>query len=205
MTLPPQLPPQLPPAALDDANPYARAGTAAHAERNLIIAPPVVDLPHRCIFCNEPDAKRLTMKYSWHHPALYLLILAGILIYAIVALIIQKKATVRMSLCALHAARRQRKMLIFWLVPLIMIGVIIAGPVLENARMIGKDMSIPFILFGILGLIIALVVAGMSGRLLKPKFIDERMLKLAGAGRPFLDSLGAIPVAPPLPIAQPVY
>lgn len=205
MALPPQLPPQTLPTALDYANPYARAGTVAHAEGNLIIAPPVVDLPHRCIFCNESEAKRLTMKYSWHHPALYLLILAGILIYAIVALIIQKKATVQMSLCAMHASRRRRKMLLFWLVPLIMIGVIIAGPVLENARVIGRDMSLPFILFGILGLIIALAVAALSGRLLKPKFIDERMLKLAGAGRPFLDSLGAIPVAAPLPIAQPVY
>jgi hypothetical protein len=112
---------------------------------------------------------------------------------------------VGLGICSLHASRRGRKMLIMWLLVPLLLSLIVIGPVLEGNRMIGRDGAIPFVIFGILGGIIALAIASQSGRLLKAKFIDDKMLKLGGAGRPFLDSLGSMPAPPAIPVAQPVY
>ena len=196
------MPPQTPPASLDYARTRAGFETVCHVEGGLIISPPLIDLPHRCIYCNEPGTKRLTMKYQWHHPGLYFIILVNLIIYAIVAMVVQKKGQAQLSLCALHAAKRFRKRMIFWLLTLATLSLIIIGPVLENMRVLPRDGGIPFLIFGILGGIIMLAFAALSGRVLKAKFIDQRMMKLGGAGAPFLQSLGG---PPQVPVAQPVY
>ena len=200
MSIPPALPPSLPPSALDYANPIATLPTACHAEGDLIVSSPQIDLPHRCVYCNEPEAKRITMKYSWHHPALYLLILTGVLIYAIVALVVQKKGVANMSLCSLHVAKRSRKILVLWLITVCLLSLIVIGPVLENVKITPRDSMIFFILIGIFGGLIGLVAASQGGRALKAKFIDDRMMKLGGAGEPFLRSLGSMPQ---MPVARP--
>ena len=57
---------------------------------------------------NAP-AEGYTKKFnlSWHHPALYLIVLAGVLIYVIVALIVRKTARVNIPLCPAHRAKRR--------------------------------------------------------------------------------------------------
>lgn len=64
-------------------------------------------LPERCIKCDESAPthhKFLTL--SWHNPIFYVLILAGILPYALAYLIIRRTVTIRVSLCAKHHKRR---------------------------------------------------------------------------------------------------
>lgn len=58
----------------------------------LLIVHKKATLPDRCLKSNEPTQSRLKRSLYWHHPALYLLILLHIVIYAIVAIIIRKSA-----------------------------------------------------------------------------------------------------------------
>src|SRR3989339_341941 len=52
-------------------------------------------LPDRCIKTNKPaNGSRKTVTLNWHPPALYVLIILNFFIYAIVAIIINKKARI---------------------------------------------------------------------------------------------------------------
>ncbi len=77
-------------------------------------------LPPLCVKCGAPaDGKPVEKTFYWHHPALFLLILAGLLIYAIVALVVRKSIRVRVPLCALHAQRRSTAITLAWVLPVI--------------------------------------------------------------------------------------
>ena len=124
-------------------------------------------LPPFCVRCNAPsNGKPLTKTLYWHHPALYLVILAGVIIYAIVALIVRKTMKVQVPLCPHHAQRRGTAVMLSWLMPLIGIADVIVLP------RFGVDMG-----FAVL-LMFALVLAGLITWVIvstpiRPKLIDQ--------------------------------
>ncbi len=68
--------------------------------------------PDRCLKCNAPaEGFKKRFNVSWHHPALYLLVLLGLLIYVIVALVVRKTARLDIPLCPRHRALRRNLML----------------------------------------------------------------------------------------------
>src|SRR5262249_48368291 len=92
--------------------------------RKLIIPVPpagqAAALPPQCIKCGAPaNGKPLVKTFYWHHPALYLVILAGVLIYAIVAIVVRKSIKVAVPLCAEHAKRRSIAVTLAWVLPLV--------------------------------------------------------------------------------------
>ena len=71
--------------------------------------------PDRCVVCNQPaNGYRVTKTLYWHPPAVYFAILAGVLIYAIIALIVRKEASVSFGLCPEHKKRRHTGFAIAW-------------------------------------------------------------------------------------------
>lgn len=72
-------------------------------------------LPDRFIKCNAPAlGPRLRKKLTWHHPALYLLLLVALLIALIVTLILRKTMIVELGLCEEHMKTHRRNVLITW-------------------------------------------------------------------------------------------
>lgn len=73
-------------------------------------------LPDRCIKCNAP-AHGYTMKrnLSWHNPAWYLAIFAGLVIYLIAYLAVRQTAVVYIGVCEKHRRQRIRDILLAWL------------------------------------------------------------------------------------------
>ncbi len=70
-------------------------------------------MPERCVKCNGPAPGRgLKRNLTWHHPALYLLLVPWMfffipwLLYLNVAMAVQKRATVHIGLCERHRKRR---------------------------------------------------------------------------------------------------
>lgn len=180
------------------ANPYAppRAAvdTSAVAEYwrdgKGVVLRPGGTLPPRCVKCNEPAAQPMQpRKVYWHHWAWYLLVFVNIVIYAVVALIIRRKADVTYGVCARHRMRRRM---------FICIGV---GGVVLGALAIAVDPAV--------GMIVALaaLVAGLFGsRLAYPTRITKEEVRLAGCNEAFLDSLerpAAVAAKPSLPRAAP--
>src|SRR5579872_5285818 len=106
---------------MDQHNPYAPsraslAGAAVAAtdaggtwrDGAVLVLSREASLPPRCVRCNEPaDEPTKSRKVYWHSPWLYLLILFNLIIYAIVAAIVRKKAVVAPGLCSAHKKRRR--------------------------------------------------------------------------------------------------
>jgi len=138
------------------------------------------ELPARCIKCNGPESKRVLKKLSWHSPWLYLLIFAGLLVYAIVAVIVSKRAKVGIGLCAAHAQSRQRKAWIAWGLFGASVLSFIGSGVADSGALAG---------IGFLVLIASGVFCALAVRLVQPVRIDDRQVRLKGVCRDYLNSL----------------
>lgn len=175
---PPPLPPQQPLAVLPYAEPIAYGSEAAWREGNLLVVRKGAALPEQCIKCGAPaEGGPLKKTMSWHQPWLYILILfPGLLIYAIVALCVQKRATVCLSLCGAHRRRRRMLILTVW-------GLILGG---VAGFFVGANVNNGLILLAGLVLFVAGLITAVAIQLVKARRIDDHFVWLRGAGPEFL-------------------
>ena len=122
-------------------------------------------------------------KFYWHPPAFYLLICAGVLIYAIVAMIVRKSSTIHMGICEEHRSRRKRSIAIAWSAVGISFILIIASAAAEVGGLA---------LFGILLLLGAIIFGIVTTQLLVPTRIDNQgIIWLKGIPPDYLEGLPA--------------
>ena len=151
----------------------------------ILVLRPGSALPHRCIKCNAPAELPIKKrKIYWHHPAWYILIFIAILLYAVIALAVRKKAEIQPGLCATHSKRRKIGLSLIWGGLLLGVGLMFAGAV-DDAGALAA--------LGGLVLLIGLIWGSIFARLLTPNRIDKDFIRLRGAGKDFLDSLPAFP------------
>lgn len=153
--------------------------------RKLIIPVPpggqAAALPPRCIKCGAPaNAKPVVKTFYWHHPALYLVILAGVLIYAIVAIVVRKSIKVAVPLCAEHAKRRSIAVTLAWVLPLIGFADIF---VLSQLNVNGGIIALLTIGLILAGIVIWAVVANP----MRPTMIDATRGEFTGVCATFLE------------------
>jgi len=142
------------------------------------------EMPHRCVKCNEPaDEPTKKRKVYWHHWALYLLILINALIYAIVALVVRKKALVSAGLCTEHKKRRRNALIFGWTGTIV--GLVLMGHGLGSGSSGGGVEA----LVGILTILVSIIAGMIFGRIIYAKKIDKTYVRLKGCGVAFLDSL----------------
>lgn len=111
----------------DSINPYeppnaVMGGVRTH-DANIVIDGDCLKVPRegvvlapRCVKCNEPGADELVRRLYWHSPWLYVMVVfPGVLFYALVAMVVRKKAVVQVSLCERHKSLRRAGILIGWL------------------------------------------------------------------------------------------
>jgi hypothetical protein len=154
---------------------------AVWRSRKLLVVSHGAQLPDRCVKCNTPaHGQRLVRKLYWHSPALYLLILVNLLIYALVAIFVRKKARVEIGICDAHL--RQRRLAIGggWLFGLGGFITFIAGMVIDRG-LLG--------LTGFIAFLGGLIYGGVVGPVVSAKGIDPDVVRIRGAGRQFLDTL----------------
>ncbi len=182
MSTDPSLPPPLPPAVLPYAVPVAYQPSApVWREDNVLVAVIGAALPCNCVKCDAPvePSRAIRKDYYWHHPLLILLIFAGVLVYAIVAIVVRKKGTVTFCLCEKHRANRRNAIILGWLLIPGGIATLIAGAVNSSA--------VIAILGGVM--FIGGIVAAVMAQPLKPKRIDDRHMWFKGVCQPFLAEL----------------
>jgi hypothetical protein len=163
-----------------------QAASGIFRNGNLLVVHKQAILPDRCVKSNEPTQERLTRKLFWHHPALYLLILLNLLIYAIVALAVRKNATFDIPLAPRYKAARIKWMVIAWSIILGSIAVLILGLATAGP---GQDILpvICMIQFPIAILIGALI--GIFGcRVIYATKIDDQYAWIAGTCADFRNS-----------------
>ncbi|MGC2695968.1 MAG: hypothetical protein WA738_09270 [Candidatus Angelobacter sp.] len=126
-----------------------------------------IPLPPPCVKCGAPaNGKPVHKNFSWHHPALYLLILAGVLVYLIVALIVRKSMRLTVPLCAQHAQRRSLAVNLAWVIPLIGIA---DAFILPNFGVDGGLVALITVVMILAGIVIWAIVDYP----IRPKFIDQ--------------------------------
>ena len=150
--------------------------TIWHSKSALVMAKRA-PLPERCVKCNAPTRYKLKRNLRWHHPALYLVIFAGVLLYFILSLVLSKSATIHVGLCDTHAATRKKDMLITCLLVLLSFGCFFLAAAAE-------EMS--FVLVGIFVLLGAIIYGIVRARVVAPQKIDDHYVWLAGVDDDYL-------------------
>lgn len=183
---------------MDNHNPYAPsqaslAGAAVTPSDNggawrdgkVLILTPDASLPGRCVRCNEPSEEPTkSRRLYWHSPWLYALIALNILIYAIVAVIVRKKAIVAPGLCSQHKKHRRYSIALAWIL-------LIAG---FAVLVMGTSGEMPLAaLGGFLLFLAAIIVSATFTRIVRAKRIDAQYVRLKGCGAAFLDSMPPFP------------
>jgi len=131
-------------------------------------------LPDWCIKCGKPGTKALRQTYSWHPPALYLLLFLSPIVYAIFASPFLRKMTLKVTLCPQHASRRRT---LLFLATVLLLGSIPLGIALGM-----KYGLIPAVLGFLAGLVL-LIVGKTTLRAIK---VTETDATYTGLGEGFL-------------------
>jgi hypothetical protein len=156
-------------------------GSGVWRDQDTLIVSKGAELPDRCVKCNAPaPGPRLKKTFSWHHPAIYLLILVALLIYFVVAMVLRKKATVGLGLCSEHMAKHGKSVLISWLLIAFGVGAFLL-PIL------GADNI--FMLLGVLLLLAGAIYALVTVRIVSVVKIDDQFARLKGFNKDYLDEL----------------
>lgn len=126
-------------------------------------------LPRNCVKCgrptNEPLLKR---KFSWHSPWWALLILVGLLPYAIVAMAVSKRMVVEVPLCSKHLERYKA----LRLAAIILLVASIPAMILAGTYLPGDYQGLG-IFGGFMALLAGLICLVIYGAVLRAKYIDD--------------------------------
>lgn len=158
------------------------------AKGKVLVMHRTAQFPNVCVKSNTPAARRLTRNLSWHHPAIALSILAGLLVYVILALVLTKRAVIRIPLSDAWFQRRRRAIIIGWSVGLAGVATFIGGFFLLESF----DALAGFCFLG--GVVMALggaIYGSLASRMVWPERIDDRYIYLRGVNREFLAALPA--------------
>lgn len=148
------------------------------------------DVPDRCMQCGAPAAVYREKTFSWYPPWVYVLLLAGLLPFLIVALVLTKKKRVPVPLCHAHRNHWAWRNAVMLLSFLGLGGLAIAAVVLVNmaAGPNGFDQYSGFICGGsVVGLIVWLVVvAVLQQTAIRPTEITDDSVTLTGVAKEFV-------------------
>ncbi|MGB8168161.1 MAG: DUF4339 domain-containing protein [Chthoniobacteraceae bacterium] len=154
-------------------------------KRDLVVALQA-PLPDRCVKCNSSiqGHQRLKRDLYWHHPALYIMIFfPGLLFYALVAVLVRKRAKLEVGLCDLHRSKRSRAMLIAWLIFFVGIGAFFLAAAMQG------DLAPVAIVTGIVLVLAALIGGVVSTRMVFARKIDKTHAFVGGVCREYLEQL----------------
>lgn len=192
--LPPPLPRRI---SIGPPRPWTRGGTEGRAisgpmragilrEGGLLVVlrgcEPMLPM-NCCIKCGAHARKLVRKRFYWHEPAVYLCLLAGPLIYLIVACIVQQRMELSCPLCAVHHKQRKLLLVAIWgcfagFVAVIAVGVVLA-----------LDLAVCALLSMVL-LVTSLVLAAVLAQVMvKPKRITAERGVFSGASEAYLAEL----------------
>ena len=148
------------------------------------------ELPDRCIYCNEPTRlnKRRRIYYLnfWLQLILVLLFVAfnviALLPILVVALIFRKSVVVDIPICEKHWRRRIYLTMttLFMLVATVVVAMMSVNIIAMREVLFNLSM----VLFGV-----SIVLAIVTGRIMRAKKINKDVAIFRGPGKPFLGSL----------------
>ncbi len=154
-------------------------------EGNVLVMHKLAPLPDICLKSNEPATRRLKRNVQWHHPAVYLALLVNIIVYAVVAMIMTKKATIHIALTDEWFAVRKRRMIFAWCLVFLSIALLAI-----SLTQINEADWAPLVLIGSIFLSLGAAIYGLVAcRLVAPKRMTDDYIWLKGVHPEFLNRL----------------
>ncbi len=177
---------QIPPPALEYFHPNRAVPAASYWREGMKLrAGDGAVLPPRCVKCNAAEGVVMkAKKFTWYPRWTLFLLLINLLVFAIVAVCLQKKATVTFGLCAKHRRRRAIALAVCLGLLAGAIGGFILAGVYSNGYLA---------LAGVVMLIACIVDAAVAVSALQCTLVRDGAAWLKGAGADFLSSLDAQP------------
>lgn len=160
-------------------------------EGSVLVMHKLAPLPDICLKSNQPAVGRLKRNLSWHHPAIALTILLGLLVYVVLAIVLTKRATIHIALTDEWLARRQRRMIFAWATGLICVALLVGGIVLAAQTNDGGYIFLTLI--GFVGGLIVLIAGQSALAMVTPKRMTDEYIWLKGVHPEFLDRLEVWP------------
>lgn len=150
------------------------------------------DLPSVCMCCGQPATVTKTKKMQWCPPWVGILILAGLLPYAIVAMILTKRARVQAPFCDDHKGHWLHRALLMWgsffLFGFLGLGAIVAAASLPQHL---RENALGFTCLG--GVVLLLIWLGIviyaQNTGIRPKEITDNEILLDGVCLAFVDAV----------------
>lgn len=142
-------------------------------------------LPDRCIKTNRPaNGKRFRANLYWHHPAIYLLILINLLVYAVVAIVVRKKAIVYVGVTEEILQKRRRAIAIAWSVGIIGFFLLFSPLFFQS-----ETLSNQLILLGFILILGGLIWGMVKATIVTATRINDDYIWIRGACKEYLASL----------------
>ncbi len=148
------------------------------------------DLPDVCLKCGRATSSRVRKTFSWLPGWVYLFILAGLLVFVILALILRKSVTAHVPLCQEHKNHWLYRALGIVLGLFAAIGWVVIAAILMGSLPPGSDLNALLglsILGALLGWLIAAAVVSTTA-IRAVEISDRRGLKLNGVCRDFVEA-----------------
>lgn len=150
---------------------------------NVMVMCPETELPNRCVKCNAPaQGDKLKRKLFWHNPLIYFCLLLNILVYAIVASLAGKRATIHIGLCEQHKKKRWMAIGGGW-------GSALLGFLLIVIGASATPTMIWLVVLGVVLILLGLVIGALFAAQVRPKKITPEHLFIKGVCREYLDTL----------------
>src|SRR5262249_36730086 len=135
-----------------------------------------------CVKGNHGANQMVKRTLQWHHPAIALALLLGLLPYIILAVVMTKRATIHVGMCQGCMSRRNKAIAIAWILGLVSVAMFIGGLVLASDN--SRDTMAAIGGFSVLGAVLlfigTLIYAIVGTVLVKPSRISDRFVWLKG-------------------------
>jgi hypothetical protein len=155
--------------------PQMEGGIWRHGE--LLVMHKMAQLPDVCVKSGEPTKTRLKRNLQWFNPLIYLALLVNVLVFAVLASILAKRATIYIGLSEYWLKRRRNAILAGWLIGLAGTATFIGSFVALAAEI---DWWWALMLLSIVLMIFGLCWGQYRGRMVHPHKIDEQYVWLKG-------------------------
>ncbi len=152
------------------------------------------NFPAVCVCCGQAATTTQSKNMSWFPPWVFVLILAGLLPYAIVASILTKKATVKMPFCEEHKGHWFNRGLLLWgtffLFAVLAFGAFIFAANLPRPQ---NEDVLGYVCLGSLVLLVVFlgIVIGVRVTAIRPSEITDHEIQLTGVSDAFVAAVEA--------------
>lgn len=146
-------------------------------------------LPKKCVKTNGSEnlqAKKITLR--WHHPAIYLTILLGLLIYVIIAVVCTKKASVEVFVSQKVLRRRLMFIIATWVCVFLGFFGMGYGMFALESDSFPENVGLLF-LCSVLMFIIAIIMYVVGARIIYASKIDDYYVWIKGVNLEYLNGL----------------